>query len=112
MKDTGNGAFPHPDPADMADDNRTVEEKVDEAIENEEPMIEMAAQIMYGVSIFMLDNGEVTVEMTENPQLAKILMLLHSAVSNMEADITARKVLAYQAHSAQQQPRIITPRMV
>lgn len=62
----------------------------------------------YGISIFELEDDSVIVHVTGEPDLGQLQRLLAGALANLNADITARKVLmAFQ--QAKQSQRIIRP---
>ena len=52
-----------------------------------------APQIVYGISIFELENREMMVEVTGDPDMGQLQRILAAALANLNADITARKVL-------------------
>ncbi len=65
-------------------------------------------QIKFGISLFELENDEVIAEVTGDPDMGQLQRLLSTALSNMNADITARKVV--EAMVAQQaKSRIVRP---
>lgn len=55
---------------------------------------EVPPQIVYGISLFFMDNGKPHVEMTGEPSLLDLQMLLAPALANIEGDIVASKVLS------------------
>jgi len=58
-----------------------------------EEEIEQTPQIVYGISLFMLDNGQPSVNVTGEPDMGALQRLMAGALQNLNADIIARKVL-------------------
>jgi hypothetical protein len=71
----------------------------------EEPGIEAPAGVYYGISIFELENREIVVHVTGDPDIGQLQRLLAGALANLNADITARKVI--QAMEARDRAKTI-----
>ena len=55
--------------------------------------IEVPPQVVYGVSIFQCDDDLPQIHVTGEPDLGQLQRLLVTALSNMNADIIATKVI-------------------
>lgn len=56
--------------------------------------IAVPPQVVYGISIFQMDDDHPMVQVTGEPDLGQLQRLLGSALANLQADITAEKVVA------------------
>lgn len=69
---------------------------------------EAQPQVKYGISILELEDDTTVVHVTGTPDLGQLQRLLSAALANLNADITARKVIeALRAEQAK--PKIHRP---
>lgn len=76
--------------------------------EQEQEKIEVPPQVLYGISIFQCEDDHPVVHVTGEPDLGQLQRLLVVALSNMQADIIATKVV-HKIQAAEQASRIIKP---
>lgn len=73
-----------------------LEEKINEAAAKtteQQAEVEVPPQIVYGVSVFFLDNGKPHIELTGEPSILECQMLLAPALANINAELAAEKVM-------------------
>lgn len=69
---------------------------------------EQQPQVKYGISLLKLENDEIVVHVTGDPDLGQLQRMLAGGLANLNADITARKTV--QAIEAMgRKPKIIRP---
>lgn len=82
----------------------------------QEAIEQVPPQIVHGISLFLMDDGQPRVDITGEPTHLECQMLLSTALANVEGDIVAHKVVKLleaesqkrQALMAAQQSRIVT----
>jgi hypothetical protein len=66
-------------------------------------------EVVYGISIFQMEDDRPTIHVTGEPDLGQLQRLMAGALQNLNADITARKVV--QAFEERERSRqVIRPR--
>jgi hypothetical protein len=75
---------------------------------NTNDTIEVPPQVVYGISIFQMEDDRPAVHVTGEPDLGQLQRLLGAALANLNADIVAQKVVQHLDHR-DRQTKIVRP---
>jgi hypothetical protein len=86
---------------DETQNNNPDDQRDDFGASGTDETTEIPPQIVYGISIFMMDNNKPHVEVNGTPTALDLQMLLAPALANVTGNITAEKVVQLMKAEAQ-----------